>query len=169
MRYFVTKARGAAFILWHSRHEFYHILIGLVWAWVLRELWGTFSWRYIFASVIASLLPDLEHLFYFFSYGKKMSYREEVVSLFKSRSWRMLVMSLATGHKFNTNLSYHNLYFMSMLLAISIGSFLIEWQIGVIFFGAMVLHYIFDIYDDMVTLGYLNSNWKRWGRGKRIS
>ena len=37
---------------------------------------------------------------------------------------------------------------------------------SVILFGAMIIHYIFDIADDLLSLGYINSNWKRWGRDK---
>lgn len=166
MRLLFRKFKGLGFIMWQARHMFYHLLLGLVWAWFLREIWQTFSWRNIFVAVLGSFLPDIEHLFYFFGYGKEESYTREIIRLLKNGQWRRLTLYVATGHKFNTNLRYHNYYFLLILLAVVALSLMIEWQAGVILFGAMVIHYLFDIFDDLVMLGYLNSNWKRWGRGK---
>jgi len=167
MRLLFRKFKGLGFILWQARHMFYHLLLGLVWAWFLREVWQTFNWRYILLSVLGSFLPDIEHLFYFYGYGKKESYTREIIRLVKNRQWRMLALYISSGHKFNTNLSYHNFYFMAILSVIAAVSFMFAWQAGVLLLGAMILHYLFDMFDDWVTLGYINDNWKRWGRGKK--
>ncbi len=53
-----------------------------------------------------------------------------------------------------------------ILLGLSLLSSRIDWEVGVILFGAMILHYLFDIFDDFVQLGAVNTNWKRWGRKK---
>ena len=50
-----------------------------------------------------------------------------------------------------------------ILFGLATGSLLVDWNASVILFGAMLLHYLFDIGDDIVTLGQINPNWKRWG------
>jgi len=144
----------------------YHLLLGLVWAWFLRELWGAFNLKWIWTAVIGSILPDVDHIHYFFSYGKNDSYTKQILAFLKARQWRSLAYFIATGHKYNTNLSYHNVYVVVILLGCSILSLRIDWEVGVVLFGAMILHYLFDIFDDVVQLGAVNPNWKRWGREK---
>lgn len=169
MRRSLVRVKGLGFIIWHAKHEFYHVLLGLVWAWFLREYWNQFNLRWIWFSLVGSLLPDIDHLFYFFTYGKRDWYGQQVLEFLRSRQWRTLAIFMENGHKNNTSLSYHNVYFMSGLLALSLVSFWVEWQLGVILFGAMVIHYAFDIFDDYLTLGYVNPNWRRWGRMKRLN
>ncbi len=164
MRKSVARVKGLGFVLWHSRHEFYHVLIGLVWSWVLREIWNQFNTRWVILAVMGSLLPDVDHLFYFFSYGRKDPYSTQILRFLKERKWRALTVFVENGHKRNTNLSYHNYYFMTILFGLAAGSTLVDWNVGVILFGAMLLHYLFDIGDDLVTLGQVNPNWKRWGK-----
>lgn len=167
MRRSVARIKGVGFILWHTRHEFYHILLGLVWAWFLRELWNQFNLRWIWLSVFASLAPDLDHLVYFATYGRRDWYAREIRKFLRARQWRMLWLSLENGHKRNTNLALHNFYFMAFLFLSAFVSSLYEWQTGIILFGAMLLHYLFDLIDDYVVLGSINANWKRWGRGRK--
>lgn len=159
--------KGAGFILWQARHMGYHVLIGLVWAWILRELWGQFNLRWIATAVVGSLLPDIDHLNYFFRYGKNDSYTKQIIDYLKNRQWRMLAYYIATGHKFNTNLSYHNFYIVIILFAAALLASRFDWEVGVVLLGAMVLHYLFDIVDDIVQLGAVNPNWKRWGKPQR--
>jgi hypothetical protein len=113
---------------------------------------------------LGSLLPDIEHFFYFFFYGKTHNYTQEIKRLVKDRQWRLLSRFLATGHKHNTFLAFHNFYFMLILVGLSLLSSLYQWRFGVILFGAMLIHYLFDVLDDIFQLGTINPNWKRWGR-----
>jgi hypothetical protein len=55
---------------------------------------------------------------------------------------------------------------VAALFIVGIISFYFDWKARTIFFGATLSHYVFDIFDDYVTLGYLNANWKRWGKPK---
>ncbi len=164
MRRSVARLKGLGFILWHGRHEFYHVLLGLVWAWFLREQWREFNVRWITVSVIGSLLPDLDHFLYFFIFGRKNMYTRQIKSFLKNRQWRILTTFMETGHKYQTDLAMHNIYFVAFLFLLSIGSFFYDWKVGVVFFGAMITHYLFDMFDDVMMLGYLNVNWKRWWR-----
>lgn len=163
MRQSVARLKGLGFIMWHARHEFYHVLLGLMWAWFLRELWQQFNVRWIIVAVAGSLLPDLDHFLYFFFYGKKDIYSEQVKSFLKGREWRILATYLSTGHKYQTDLATHNFYFVTFLFVLSLTSFFYDWKTGVVLFGAMLTHYLFDVFDDIATLGYVNANWKRLG------
>lgn len=166
MRQSVAKLRGLGFIVWHARHEFYHVLLGLLWAWFLREQWNEFNPRWIYLAVFGSLLPDGDHLLYFLTWGKREMYGRQALSYLKKRQWRNLTVYLENGHKEQNNLASHNYYFMAMLLGIALLSSLYQWQVGIILFGAMLIHYIFDITDDLFMLGGINPNWRRWGRSK---
>lgn len=163
----LTRIKGVGFILWHTRHYFYHILLGLVLAWFFRELWNTLSLQFISVAIAGSLIPDLDHLAYFLTYGKKDWYTKQVRAFLRDHEWRTLWMFVEKGHKSNTDLMTHNYYFMAFLFFISIASLFVDWKVGVILFGAMFLHYLFDLFDDVVTLGHINPNWKRWGRPKK--
>lgn len=142
----------------------YHVMFGLLWAWFLRELWGQFNPRWIWTAVIGSLLPDIDHVYYFLGYGRRDSYTQQVFSFIRKHEWRALFYFFSTGHKKNTSLSYHNIYVVGILISMAALASVFDWQMGVVLFGAMVGHFMFDIADDFVQLGELNDNWARWGR-----
>ncbi len=167
MRRSFAKIKGLGYIFWHARHMLYHALLGLVWAWFLREMWGEFSWCHLFLALFGSFLPDIEHLIYFFFNGRRDEYSKQVKEFLKAKEWRVLTSFIEQGHKYNTNLSYHNVYFVVFLLVLMILCFVVNWDAWIVMLGAMVIHYLFDIFDDYRTLGYLNDNWKRWGNGTK--
>src|SRR3989344_1899955 len=164
MRRSVAGIKGIGFIFWHARHELYHLTLGLLWAWFLRERWHEFNGRGVWLSLFASLFPDGDHLLYFLTYGKRDTYSRRVLGLLRSGEWRNLALFMENGHKNQTGLASHNYYFMAILLGSGFVSSFIEWRVGVILFGAMFIHYIFDIADDLFMLGHINNNWRRWGR-----
>lgn len=166
MRY-TGKIKGAGYIIWQSKHELFHMLLGVAWAWVLREIWNEFSIKWLFFSILGSLLPDIDHVFYFFTYGKKNWYSQQVKLFLRSREWRNLVKFLSVGHKTNTGLATHNIFIIFLLIITSIVCLFFEWKAWVVVIGAMLTHFLFDIIDDLATDGQLNSNWKRWGREKK--
>lgn len=145
----------------------YHVMVGLLWAWYLRELWGVFNVTWIIMAVVGSVLPDVDHIMYFLGYGRNDTYTKQIVAYIRGRQWSTLVHFIATGHKHNTSLSYHNVYVVGVLVLLAGGASFVDWRIGVVLFGAMVSHYLFDIADDVVQLGGINPNWKRWGRPKK--
>ncbi|MFH0750122.1 MAG: metal-dependent hydrolase [Candidatus Gottesmanbacteria bacterium] len=165
MRRSIARIKGLGYIFWHARHMVYHVLLGLVWASFLREAWGEFSWYRLFLALFGSLIPDIEHLIYFFANGRGDEYSKQVKEFLRAKEWRVLTSFVEQGHKYNTNLSYHNVYFVAFLLILMIVCFMANWEAWIVVLGAMVIHYLFDIFDDYRILGYLNSNWKRWGNG----
>lgn len=166
MRRSLAKVRGLGFILWHSRHELYHVLLGLVWAWFLRERWHEFNPKWIWLSVFGSLLPDLDHINYFLTYGRRTDYTDQIKNMLKSKQWRNLTVFIEHGHKNNTNLYSHNFYVVMIVLAFAFMSIIIDWESGVVLFGSVLIHYLFDVFDDLTQLGEINENWRRWGKKK---
>ena len=163
----LAKVRGLGFILWQARHMVYHVMLGLLWAWFLRELWGQFNPKWILTSVVGSVFPDVEHISYFLGYGRKDSYTKQIFSYIRHHEWRNLFYFVAHGHKHQTSLAFHNMYTVAIFIGMCVLASLFDWQAGIVLFGAMVSHYLFDMADDMVQLGMLNSNWKRWGRPRK--
>jgi hypothetical protein len=163
----IARVKGLGFIFWHARHELYHVLLGVAWGWVLRETWGEFNVRWLTLSLFGSLLPDVEHFIYFFTYGRKDPYNATIRQFLKNGEWRMVTVYMEHGHKYNIDLSYHNFFVIAFLLLLATVAFLFDRNSWVVFFGAMVIHYVFDVLDDIVTLGYINPNWKRWGKRKK--
>jgi hypothetical protein len=163
MRKGFAKIKGLGYIMWHAKHEMVHVLLGLLWAWLMREVWGELSMRWVMVAIFGSLLPDADHLLYFFTYGKRDLYSKQILSMVKERHWRLLTVYIEHGHKTNINLTYHNYYFASFLFILCLVSYFYDWKTSVIFLGAMLTHYIFDVIDDILFLGHVNANWKRWG------
>lgn len=164
MRKTFARVRGLGYIMWKARHMAYHVMLGLLWAWYLRERWGEFNPKWIASAVVGSVLPDIDHIVYFFGYGKSDAYTQRIFLYIRNHEWRNLFSFISVGHKTNTNLTYHNIYVMIILILVSVLASFIDWEVGVVLFGAMVSHYLFDMADDVVQLGGINPNWKRWGR-----
>lgn len=167
MEFATAKIRGMGFILWQARHMAYHVMLGLLWVWFLRERWGELNSSWIFIGAIGSIIPDVDHLQYFLTYGKNDSYTKQIMGFIRRGQWRMLFQFIATGHKHNTNLSYHNIYIAILFVLGALVASFVDWQSGVVLFGAIVSHFVFDMADDAVQLGGLNPNWYRWGRPKK--
>jgi len=164
-----AKIRGIGFMVWHARHMLYHKLLGFVWYQVVSSKFGFTGSRLLLLSLLGSVFPDMEHLIFFVTYGKHNMFSEQIRLYIKHGEWRILIRFMEIGHKYNTELRYHNLFTIIGLCLMTIGSMLFSFPSGVIFFGAMISHYLFDIVDDLATLGKINRNWFRWGRGKKLN
>lgn len=162
----VLRVRGLGFIIWHGRHYAYHLLLGIAWLWLVQRVFGEFTSRDVFVALLGSLLPDADHLWYWLTYGKSDEYVIQIKQMVKTRQWRNFTVFCESGHKHNTSLMTHNVYFMLVLSSVACLAYLFDRRTSFILLGTMVLHYIFDIVDDILTLGYINPNWKRWGRKK---
>lgn len=144
-----------------GKHTFTHLLLGLLYAWFLREVWQELSAWYIFLAALASVLPDVDHFIYFFTYGRREWYAIEVRKLMRQGQIRTMLYFMKHNHKYNTGLATHNLYFLGLFFLLSFISFQFDSKTGVVIFGAIVLHLLFDLIDDLWILGHLNENWKR--------
>jgi len=165
----VAHIRSLGKTFWHSKHMLVHILWGLVWAWILREVWNEFNIKWIILSIVGSWVPDLDHLLYWFVYGRHDDYSRKVKAIIKKGQIRTLIIFFEKNHKSNTNLMMHNIYFLGLLIIITFFAYFFDRRSSLVLFGAMVTHYLYDLVDDLLILGHLNSNWKRLGNGAKKS
>ena len=164
------KIRGVGYIFWHARHMFYHLLLGALWMWVIQDQMGIYTRTLLSLSLFGSIFPDVEHLLFFLTFGKKDEYTTWVKSYVKHGDWRVLIRFIEKGHKYNTKLRFHNIYFVLLLVILTVGFFKLHVFSGFIFTGSMVIHYLFDIIDDLASLGKVNKNWYRWRKpAKKIN
>lgn len=163
---YLGGVKKVARITWYLKHETIHVLIGVSFAWVLREIWGQFSSNQLYLAIFGSLIPDLDHFVFFFFYGRKDPYSIQVKRFLRHGEVTSLASFMAEGHKENTNLWSHNIYNVGLLILGVVLCYQLDWKMGVVLLGSMVLHFIFDILDDLMILGTINPNWKRWGRPK---
>jgi hypothetical protein len=161
------KIKGAGSLVWQAKHMVFHVILGLGWAWYLATIWAEFRSIWISVAVIGSLLPDADHILYFLTYGKADEYTQAVIRLLKKKDWHGLMAFLSKNHKYNTSLTFHNYYTVVFCVGVGFLASSWDWHAGVVLFGAMASHFLFDIAEDLLLLGRVNPNWKRWGRKKR--
>lgn len=161
------RMRNVGTILWHTKHEMFHVILGILWLFILTSRWQEMTYVWILIAVVGSLVPDVDHLLYFFTYGRKDHYTKQIFSFIRRKEWKGLVEFIEVGHKHNTNLAFHNIYVVILLITSTYIVYSRDYRIGTILLGAMVSHFLFDIAEDIMLLGYINKNWIRFGRPKK--
>ncbi len=147
------------------RSEAYHIqihlLIGILCGFFIHEIYPESSLlRLLLLGLLASLLPDMDHLFYIFWYGRRSEYAKEIKKFLKATEVRNALRFMKFNHKMNTGLYSHN------LVAVFV-AFLLFWYLGEkhdsaslsVFFISWALHYVYDIFEDIIFFKKPNSNW----------
>ena len=138
-----------------------HILIGMICAYFTFRLFPDASPHLlIWNGILGSLLPDVDHLFFFLIYGRHTDYARSVRSLFKNRHFRHLWNFVKINHKSNTGIYSHN--FLSLVIV-----FFAFWYFEAVrdrpsltvFFLSWGAHYLFDIFEDFLFFKSLNPNW----------
>jgi len=113
----------------------------------------------IAVAIIGSFLPDVDHILFFYTYGRKSVYSRKVRKLVARHKFRQAGHFCGVNHKHLHGLYSHN--FVSVFLVLFIGvTFLRQanW-VGAAFWLAMLLHFLYDIFEDFMLKGKLNSNW----------
>jgi hypothetical protein len=119
---------------------------------------------------VGSLLPDVEHIYYHLILNRKKPYSREIKVLLKNREIGNLIKFLEENHKKSSFLPFHHVFVAGMALLATLNAFIYGREGTVVFLGAITLHYLLDIGDDVMMLGKLNPNWTRgWWRIKRIT
>ena len=107
-----------------------------------------------------SLIPDIDHLFYFYIYARDTRYSKKVRKLFKKRGVSKTIDYTKKHHKKNTGVYSHSIPFCLMLLGIAVYyMFYNPNPILAILFFSWSLHYVYDIFEDALFFGELNPNW----------
>lgn len=142
-------------------HEHVHLLFGLISFFFVAALVPSYhpAFYLLIASVIGCYLPDIDHLLYFFVYGKSQKYAQKVLSLVRQSQYSAAIDYCRSHHKDNHSIVSHNL--LSPFLSFIFFSWFLRLGHPILaaFFLAITSHFIFDIAEDYLVHGRLNPNW----------
>jgi len=142
-------------------HMIIHALCGIVCAYITLDYYPAISHiRLNIMGVLGSLFPDVDHLMYWFWYGKRSEYSLIVKSFLRRRQFRNFYKFIKINHKALSGLYFHNFIslFVAFLLFIYYGLFR-GHPLLMVFFMSWSLHYIFDLCEDILFFKRLNPNW----------
>jgi hypothetical protein len=137
-------------------HEYFHLFYGLTAFFIFNYFFHLNLMIGIIVSVIASYLPDIDHIISSFTYGRHTLYGKNVKRLFLSFKFSEAIEYIRKNHKDNKFIISHNL--LTPLIFFVISMLLVKNYLSLFFFVA-VFHYLFDITEDYFVFGKLNSNW----------
>lgn len=147
---------------WHGKHEWIHILLGMLWLVVLSSMTSfTVSSYHILLAIAGTLAPDLEHIIYLFIRKRNSLYTKTVITYLRKKQIVQLIRFFEKNHKHETYLPFHHIFTPVIFLFISIIAYQFDNFGALVFMGAGVIHYLFDILDDLIFLRRLNPNWTR--------
>jgi hypothetical protein len=147
-----------------------HVLIGAGCACIVWYIFPDSSiLKLLVVGIAGNLIPDIDHILYWFFYGKKSDYAKILKSHLKLKEFRMAASFIRNNHKSNTGVYSHNI--LSLMLSI-----FLAWYLGesrdrtgfYVFFMSWSSHYLFDMFEDILFFKKLNPNWfMRFNRIKR--
>ena len=141
-------------------HIFIHLLFGLLCAVTISKYFAdkNISILIIF-SLFGSMVPDIDHVVYYFTYGKDSEYSRIIKMFVKERDFKDIKQFLRDNHKYLTGLYSHTL----ISPAVSIFLTYLFFQKQSIYFATLFfsisVHFIYDILEDLLFFGKLNPNW----------
>jgi len=141
-------------------HEYYHLGFGLACFIVVALLFPDVSKvALLIVAVIGSFVPDTDHLFFIFIYGRNTTYAIAVRNFLSKHDIPGATNYVRTNHKSNNFILSHNLltpliFFIFYINLVNIGQ--ITFALFCLSFAA---HFIFDIIEDLLVFGHLNPNW----------
>jgi hypothetical protein len=143
--------------------EKYHMVIHVLFAFSALLPFYIFEIRLantvIWITPIVALLPDIEHLVFFGTYGRKSSYTQEACKVLQKQGFKALIKHLSKSHKTLTSLYLHNGLTMILFFALGVGLF--THGIFTLSYLCLILtsHYLYDILEDLLINGKVNPNW----------
>jgi len=138
-----------------------HVFLGLVCAYIVICVFPAADLsKLITVGILGNLIPDVDHLLFFFLYGRKSEYAKIFKSHLKLREFRMAARFIKDNHQNNTGIYSHNI--LSLMLSI-----FLAWYLGesrdragfYTFFMSWSSHYVFDMFEDVLFFKKLNPNW----------
>ena len=141
-------------------HEYVHFFFGLISFFIVLAYFPHSSWFWLLlVALIGSIFPDIDHLFYLFGYGRHHAYSLPFHQYLKNRDISAAIEYCRQNHKFNHYILSHNLLTPVFLYLIFLYFLQSGHSLMAVFFLAMVSHFVFDVAEDFLVLGRLNSNW----------
>lgn len=144
-------------------HMGMHAFIGVIIAFVIVNTVGSdaemSTKTVVITGLIFSIIPDFEHILYYFTFGAKTEYSKTVKKHLRHGQIRSLYKFCSINHKDLTGLFMHN--FLTAFAALLLGSvaMLKNHDQAAIAFIVVAAHYIYDIFEDYFLCGAINPNW----------
>lgn len=159
MKRILRVSKSSAAFVWHAKHVLTHLLIGVGWFFLLEYFYPGLPTQYFYLALFASLLPDLEHIYFLLVKKPTSRYTKEIMHLIQQGKMVELFRFVEKKHKYETFLPFHHII-TPLVALIGCGIAIHIDRFGTaVFWGAFTLHYVFDIVEDVVLLGKLNPNW----------
>lgn len=146
--------------LMEKHHEYFHLGFGILSLLISIIIFPSTNFVMMFLlAVFASFLPDADHLFFIFLYGRQTEYATQVRHHLFSSGLPSAIEYVRQNHKKNNFILSHNI--LTPLL--SFGLFLYFQSNNSaylsVFWLSFTAHFVFDIIEDYLALGRLNPNW----------
>jgi len=143
--------------------EKFHMVIHVALSVIVIYLYGlsgiNFGFQEIIILIIMSVLPDMEHLVFFSTYGRKNPYTIQALEIFKREGFLSVCRFLAGNHKTLTSLYFHNIVTPLFFTFVSVYSFYLGAFLLSAAGAVLASHYLFDVCEDILMSGKLNPNW----------
>jgi len=154
------KKRKSLIKLSEKFHMSIHILWGVIIALTIKKFLADISlFLLLTVGVLGSLLPDFDHVLYIFIYGRKSEYSRFIRQFISQKQLKKTFWFCKNNHKLNTGLYSHNILTMIVILMLSINSIISKNYLLATFFLAWSIHYLYDIFEDLLFFGKINKNW----------
>lgn len=141
-------------------HMSIHVLWGIIIALVIKKFIVDVSlFLLLLTGILGSLLPDFDHVLYIFIYGRKSEYSRFIRHFISQKQLKKTFWFCKNNHKLNTGLYSHNILTMILVLILSINAITIKNYFLTTFFLAWSMHYLYDIFEDLLFFGKINKNW----------
>jgi len=140
-------------------HGEIHLSLGLVTAAIVWCLTGANPLPLLLLSVVGAFLPDIDHIFFLFLYGRNTQYATEARGILFSKGVVDYIKYCKINHKNNTKIVSHNVILPLLLIGLAIYFGSLHKPIWVAFFISNALHFVFDMLEDLLYFGKLNGNW----------
>ncbi|OGC46151.1 hypothetical protein A2V49_01820 [candidate division WWE3 bacterium RBG_19FT_COMBO_34_6] len=142
-------------------HMHVHALLGLLTSLIIYKIYeGSDFSNLMILGVAANILPDIDHLFFIFIYGSKTDYSKVIKKYLRKHQLKTLVTFIKQNHKLNTSVYSHNI---ATVLLVCIGYMYFGYSKDnpyfSTFFLSWMIHYLYDIFEDLMFFGKLNRNW----------
>jgi hypothetical protein len=140
-------------------HEHFHLGFALLSLLIVVMFFPSLSLlSATFVAIIGGFVPDSDHLFFIFIYGRHTQYARGVrhslsIGLDKAIEY------VRQNHKKNNFILSHNLLTVFVSFAFFVYSLSHDYALASVFWLSFTNHFIFDIIEDFLALGRLNSNW----------
>lgn len=140
-------------------HMAIHVGLSVLVIYLFGQINIQFNYQEIILLLLMSVLPDLEHLVFFSTYGRKTAYTLAAWDVFRREGFFSVCRYLAHNHKTSTSLYLHNI--ATPLLFVFLGIYLYFVDGMLLSAASFILstHYLFDIGEDFLMMGKLNPNW----------